>query len=536
MSTIKEKTNQYLQMANAFKEGGGNGAGITLTASGNQYATINRNWKAQEEVMLPDVSAKMKAIAKTWNLESEPHKGLPGPTEASISTASAIAHLIGAKLLSTQVDFTNRFNGKPVHIPSAKDMGEQGIIDLTNKFNIENKITTKIDRPTPAKLRKQVTEIENQFNRLLGTEYKSLPSPQELTLGINQTTRKQVDTLYRQPSDRFTKLSPDEEALVEQLMLMVGQYSASEIYKKLYNAVFAQSADIVLADHRATLARIGPDFDMRYLALKNQKPTVTYIAPWLTTEVMFPQNQQDAIENTTWTLTPTQLAVQRVILNSTKEDRRNFNLLDISNPNNPAGTVISAGTSPYVDQLKKKGTRILQPLVDKLVGQDLGGILVLRQTQAASDPVIIAVPNPTEARAAINRIARLNQNAEELSKLIENTVMSSENQLKNPIRPNLIRQKLPPLALSHDLMSRSGGDLSYAHAKKEIEENISHIQQQLRQIALAKAMEIRASDPTRPFAEIKTKIDATWGRSEQNLLKNLINEEAKMSLIPPSNP
>lgn len=493
----------YLAIARAWNVGAGKAQ--PATSSHEAYALAAQAWKQGGETMLPDVNANMKAIAKKWNLETpEPQKQLPGKVEAQITTSEALWHLAAAKLLTTDV-IKNPITGTEYRFRSAAEVGQKYAEDVMNKAYAKHGIDIPRERPTPEKLQAKVARTEEKFAALLGPRFGTLPSPDKITAHIHDETVKQVKALYTQPIGKFEKPNQAEEILAAQLELMVGHHDAREIAERLHDMVFAQSADIVLTNQQAAFSRIAPAFNERYADLKIEKPDVFYFAPWLTTEVMFRAAQQKDIENTTWAMTPTKLIVQRVLVDSEKEDSRAIDLKLINNPEATNGVLSSAGTPPYVDYLKTKGTRVLQPFVNKLVGSDLGGIVVLRQMQAMGDPLVLAVQDAKATNQAIIKLAKMNQDAEIIAKMVNETIMDSDNVLRPPIRPAMIRHMLPPLALDRSLSRTASGDVNYRQAQLIIEQELAKQEEVLHQIQKGVAREIIQGPQNIPWKEAEAR-------------------------------
>ena len=498
----------YLAIARAWNVGAGK-ASAPATGGDQAYTLAARAWDPKGETILPRPKSAMAAIAAKWDLDDGKPKELTGPTESKITTGEALWHLAAAKLLTTEV-ITNPLTGKEWHFRSAADVGQDKYEEITNKAYAKHGIDIPRARPTPARLQEQVAKTEQKFTGLLGPRFGALPSPGDITAHIHQETVKQVKALYSQPIGKFDKPNQAEEILAAQLELMVGHYDAREVAERLHDMVFAQSADIVLAGQQAAFSRIAPAFNERYADLKQEKPQVYYFAPWLTTEVMFPADKQKDIENTTWAMTPTKLIVQRVLVDSEKEDSRAIDLKLINNPEATNGVLSSAGTPPYVDYLKTKGSRILQPFISRLAGSDLGGIVVLRQMQAMGDPLVLAVQDAKETNKAIVRLAKLNQDAEIIAKMVNETIMKSDNMLKPHIRPQMIRRMLPPLALDRSLSRTAAGDINYRQAQLIIEQDLAEQEELLRAIQKGMARDIIQGPQNIPWKQAQERATTIW--------------------------
>lgn len=518
----------YLAIARAWNVGAGK---APQTGSSEAYALAAQAWRGGGETILPDVNANIKAIAKKWNLETpENPKQLPGKVEAQITTSEALWHLAAAKLLTTEV-IRNPLTGKEWHFRSAADVGQDKYEEITNKAYAKHGIDIPRERPTPEKLKEHVARTEEKFAGLLGPRFGKLPSPGEITAHIHQETVKQVKALYSQPIGKFDKPNQAEEILAAQLELMVGHHDAREVAERLHDMVFAQSADIVLAGQQAAFSRIAPAFNERYTDLKQEKPYVYYFAPWLTTEVMFPADKQKDIENTTWAMTPTKLIVQRVLVDSEKEDSRAIDLKLINNPEATNGVLSSAGTPPYVDYLKNKGSRILQPFISRLAGPDLGGIVVLRQMQAMGDPLVLAVQDAKSTNNAIVRLAKLNQDAEIIAKMVNETIMESDNLLKPHIRPQMIRHMLPPLALDRSLSRTATGDINYRQAQLIIEQELAKQEELQRAIEKGIAREIIQGPQNIPWAQAQERATVVYHHPLENVKKRKANLASQIATV-----
>ncbi len=529
----------YLAIARAWNVGAGKAQ--PTTSSHEAYALAAQAWKQGGETMLPDVNANIKAIAKKWNLETpEPQKQLPGKVEAQITTSEALWHLAAAKLL-TATEIRNPLTGNVIK-KFDRSAAEAGEAWLTEKINLglNNKgIDVPRERPTPEKLSKRIAEIEAQFGSLLGGRVANLPTPEQLLANIRLETTKQARILNQKDISPFEKPTREEEILAAQLELMVGHCSPRELMERLQDRVYAQAADIALANQQATLARIAPDFNQAYAKLKAERPKELYFAPWLTTEVMFPKSQQVIVEDTVWGMSPTQLLVQRVQVEATGDDKREIDLALINDPKSPQGVLSSQGTPPYADYLKKRFSRItlpvvgidigrfVQPYIDMFTGPELGGIVVLRQIQASFDPIVLAVPDAPTASRSISKIAQLNRDAEATHAIINKPLTEIDAELKEPIRPKMIRHMLPALALDQKLNRGSKGNIIYSQARAAIEDELAEVRRKYHQVQVDKAkyiLDATRKDRSIAWETINSITSEKWARDE----KVLTAREAKL--------
>lgn len=547
MSSLTEKVDIYRKMAQQYGNGNGGDGGLDPHNSKNPYTQMATNWEPEGERVLPDINAQMKKIASRFNMETpDAPPQLTGKTEANITVGKALWSLAAANLLSAE-RIVNPLNGKTIaEFKSAADTGEDWVLDKMNKGFEKFNIDARRARPTPEILALRALEIEKKFAQLMGGRVSELPTPAQLAANIHSETQKQVRGLYVKQVDKSEKPNKSEEILAAQLEGMVGHNSPKEIAERLRDIVFAQAADIALANQQATLSRIAPEFNDRYDKLKREKPEEFYIAPWLVTEVMFPKGQQKEIEDTTWALSPTRLHVMRILIESDREDKRIIDLAQVNNTDSPQGVLSSHGTPPYIDYLKKRTSHItlpiigwdigraVQPYIDMLASPRMGGILVLRQIQAKDDPVIIAVPDAPLANRTIGRLAQLNKDAAAVSEIINSTITEVEASLKEPIRPAMVRRMLPPLALDKQLYKGSKGNILYSRATQNLQAELRGLQAKHRALEVAKAQTIftiSQADPSLDYAKAKQIAEEQLSRATTAVQKRISLLETQIDEI-----
>lgn len=501
-----------------------------------------KNWGAAEStrggsVMLAKVSPEW---GKGWD-ETE-QKALPGPAKPEeITTGSALLHLAGAKLLTASPTIRVPLTNIEWHIPSVAESSEKAILEVANKVDKALGVHTVLKTPDKETLQERVAEIEEGYRSLFPPRLNGMTDDADIVQRVMEEAERKTQDAFRVSIDWDVTPNETEKVVAAQLEQMVGNYPAAEIREVLWDLVHAQAADEARVHTAATFTRLCPDYNERLAELLKQRPTEFYSAPWLTTEVLLPSEMQPDVENTHWALTPGMLVARRVVVKGMKEDQRRISMGLVNAPTNNA-VIINEATPPYVDVLRQRVGRWLEPVVNALAGADLGGTVVLRQLQTEHDPIYLAVPDPKAASMAINRVAGLYQGAQRLAQFVNGTVMNVDNDLRHPIRPGVVRRMLPPLATDVTMVRGRDGRVDLQWTRDYVYRGWSDNSQQLqelerrREVEKAAAVERKRIEELRRSTRVKVAVQKANGEKvdwhDQRLIEICEERLEKMSDVP----
>lgn len=356
---------------------------------------------------------------------------------------------------------------KPAHlpggieIPSWADQQQTRVMGVANRLAERAGVHGEITLPSEENIALSAAEVAQKYLALIPD---GAVSPPRLDDEVHQESHEMLRMLATGRTDDDYETTDDERRLAYELKALIGLYPAEKL-KRIYNEkIWGRIADIVWGRKGATLAYYHNQLTHGMQALARQPVNRWFAVDWITSEVMMTPQEQKAMENTLWGISPSALHIRRI--DQRDEDYPRIPLSVLTRSQVGGGKiVVQEGTLDYVDILRKGGTRLLQPIVNRLTQEGLGGVVVLRSYERDRDVAKFAVRNSHTTAQSLAELGGLISGYTATQEMMTRAIREPDMQFQYPIRPGKVKELLPDkVVLEMDVETQPNGEINWSPA------------------------------------------------------------------------
>lgn len=372
--------------------------------------------------------------------------------------------------------------------------------------------------------------IEREVQRVEQTYRRVIPNDMDLIVGLEgkiiRDAKEMAEAVNRGELDNDYEPTEAERAVAYELRMMMGRRTAQQLAEYLRYHVASVANDISLGRNGANLQYQFPKLNSALQAFDGQKPRVMFYPDIVTSNLVMTGEEQKALENTYWGITPTSLTIsdtRRVKGRAGSADVQRFNLANMSvgGRGSGEGIVVQKGTLEAFDILRRGLFRPFQTTLERVQqNMQVGGLVVLQDYDRDRSVAEFAVRNPDHTISQIRKAADLARAFAGARDMARKALFEHEAAYKRPIRPRVVRSLLPEgdLMLEMDFHRNAQGEVEFETPMAELARRRKQIEDRLANAAIeALSWLDSAGNPTRR----KDKITLDRGKEELKKVQNL---------------
>jgi len=411
---------------------------------------------------------------KTWADISKGKKGnelaIRGQEDHLMSGGEAALRGLAVIALTKPI----RFAGKEI-VPA--DRAQERIIDAVSKQYKRFDIPGRLVFPSKENVEKEVLKVVDAYKNIIPDDALS---PPELNERIHRDTLNLLNGVNSGDRYHNHETTKEEKALAIDLTLLIGQVPPEVIKQKLYTATYASAADVVAAEQSYEFAAKQQDFYAGMMNISRIQPSDWFTLDWITSEILMTKEEQNRLQDVQWALSPKSLHVRRIVRG--KEDEIAIPLSRFA-PGSDGGIYVQDGTLDAIDAMRVAGTRLVQPVVNRL-GRDLGGPVHVRSTQRDEPLASFAVRSPKFTAANINNLGALAAGYEYTLSMMNNAIGTVDAKWKVPIRPQEVIKNLPtPLVLEMGAELNQDQSVNWDAFVNQVEDRKKRVKERLLEVS-----------------------------------------------------
>ena len=413
--------------------------------------------------------------------------------------------------------------------PSFVDRQQEKLVHQLNRsMSLFGAMTEPVVNPFPANFNPLIGTIAQQYIDLLPSDAFT---PTQFDTQADLDTRLLAERLKSGKLDKDYDITDDERLIAHEINTLIGAYPAAKLAEILKTHVFGRANDIVALRHANRFTHLQQSLANGMEKLNRIQPDRWFAVDWLTNYLLFTPEERKDLQNTIWTITPTQVHVKSI--SRLAEDAIRYPLTNFSPHGGSDDRIyVQDGTMNYVDRLRSIGIPQLQPAINTWARTGIGGLVVFRSLRRDEEVARFGVRNSAATSDAINKLGEVAGSYKWTLDRMTESLRNPEGAYKYPIRPNMILGLLPdPLVTEIDFRIRNN-EIDWASGLPQIAQVKQDLKAQLTAAALRAATNIRPDGTVpktmqAPVDEVSKQI-TTWSGAEERI-KGKISPPAKKS-------
>jgi len=355
--------------------------------------------------------------------------------------------------------------------------------------------------------------IKAQYQQL-GVDQKMI-TKQEVDVEVNKIGQRITQDLFRGEFDDAygEEVTEDEKELALQLRTYIGREKPAQIARRLFEAVSDRAEDRAEVDMAHKLDVEYSGFIRRYNSIKRQKTNALYFVPdYVSTQLLMSGREREVLKNTAFSLQNDGLHIQRI--SGTGEDIIKIPWGWLSTQGEQKyGWLMFTGILENPDIIRQNlGLfRFLIPQVTNFVrSPHLAGIISI-STTGRETRYDIATKDATGIAKAFSEVGNLVDNIESFVGYIEEQKQKQAPKYQSLIRPNKVKDLLPPGADIIPYERKQDETINYEKAKSTVDHLKQRTQAMINETAIKAAAHLDADG--KPPAEYQNTIARLRARS-----------------------